>query len=171
MGIAIASNNDENQEKDVVAGSTTTIGTTTNSSTTADSEFILSLSPLSSSTPTNSTNIFLFFTEAEKSTSSTSKDVTSVGNRVYKYELVDNTKLANPTLLLDLSATTDDSHIGGALQIGHDNNLYITLGDQRPTAFARTDDPDSQTKAQNYIDGKEPDGRVVYWESFKMVKE
>ena len=153
LGIATASNpkvDEEKQNKDGDGTITTTTGTIT---TTTNDES-------SSSSSHSPTYVFLFFTEAEKSTSSTSKDVTSVGNRVYKYELVDNTKLANPTLLLDLSATTDDSHIGGALQIGHDNNLYITLGDQRPTAFARTDDPDSQTKAQNYMDGKEPDGRA-----------
>jgi glucose/arabinose dehydrogenase len=108
-------------------------------------------SPLSSPT-----NVFLFFTEAGES-----KGDMPGGNRVYKYELVDNnTKLANPTLLLDLPATPDDSHVGGALQIGPDNNLYLTIGDQRPTAFDRTDDPDSQTKAQNYVDGLEPDGRA-----------
>jgi glucose/arabinose dehydrogenase len=97
----------------------------------------------------------LFFTEAGES-----KGDTSGSNRVYKYQLVENnTKLANPTLLLDLPAMPDDSHVGGALQVGPDNNLYLTIGDQRPTAFDRTDDPDSQTKAQNYVDGKEPDGR------------
>ncbi|HEX6294219.1 MAG TPA: PQQ-dependent sugar dehydrogenase, partial [Nitrososphaeraceae archaeon] len=106
--------------------------------------------------PSSPTYVFLFFTEAGES-----KGDPPAGNRVYKYELVENnTKLVNPTLLLDLPATPDDSHVGGALQIGPDNNLYLTIGDQRPTAFDRTDDPDSQTKAQNYAEGMEPDGRA-----------
>src|ERR687897_2654916 len=106
------------------------------------------------------TDVFLFFTEAGQS-----KSDIPAGNRVYKYELVEgddgNTiKLVNPTLLLDLPAGPDDSHVGGMLDIGPDNNLYLSLGDQRPTAYNKMDSPDSQTKAQNYLDGKEPDGRA-----------
>ena len=83
-----------------------------------------------------------------------------MGNRVYKYELVDdNTKLANPKLLLNLPALPDDSHVGGVVAIGPDNNVYLAVGDQRPTAFNRLDNPDSHTKAQNYVNGIEPDGR------------
>ena len=139
LGIAIASKAEEEGEKQA---DTTMITAERNT----DAGF---------SSPT-STYVFLFFTEAAQS-----KGDTPAGNRVYKYELVDNnTKLANPTLLLDLPATPDDSHVGGALQIGPDNHLYFTVGDQRPTAFSRTDFPDSQTKAQNYINGIEPDGRA-----------
>ena len=99
------------------------------------------------------TNVFLFFTEAK------SGDF-PMGNRVYKYELVnENTKLANPKLLLNLPALPDDSHVGGVVTIGPDNNVYFAVGDQRPTAFNRIDYPDSHTKAQNYVNGKEPDGR------------
>jgi glucose/arabinose dehydrogenase len=99
------------------------------------------------------TNVFLFFTEAK------SGDF-PMGNRVYKYELVnENTKLANPKLLLNLPALPDDSHVGGVVTIGPDNNVYFVVGDQRPTAFNRIDYPDSHTKAQNYVNGKEPDGR------------
>jgi hypothetical protein len=43
--------------------------------------------------------------------------------------------------------------------IGPDNNVYLAVGDQRPTAFNRLDNPDSHTKAQNYVNGIEPDGR------------
>ena len=85
--------------------------------------------------------VFLFFTEAGP----TKSDV-PLGNRVYKYELIDdNTRLANPTLLLDLPAWPDDSHVGGMIGIGPDNNVYLVVGDQRPTAFSRVDHPDSQT--------------------------
>ena len=38
--------------------------------------------------------------------------------------------------------------------------MYIfTVGDQRLTAYNRIVYPDSQTKAQNYVNGIEPDGR------------
>lgn len=99
------------------------------------------------------TNVFLFFTEAKLGEFPT-------GNRVYKYELLDdNTKLANPKLLLNLPALPDDSHVGGSVAIGPDNNVYFTVGDQRPTAFNRIVYPDSHTKAQNYVNWIEPDGR------------
>jgi glucose/arabinose dehydrogenase len=98
-------------------------------------------------------NIFLFFTEAKVGDF-------PMGNRVYKYELVDdNTKLANPKLLLNLPALPDDSHVGGVVAIGPDNNIYTAVGDQRPTAFNRLDHPQYHTKAQNYVNGIEPDGR------------
>jgi aldose sugar dehydrogenase len=144
LGIAIASNDEERDSKENDGDATMR---TTETTTTRESGFSSSASP---------TYVFLFFTEAGQS-----KGDTPGGNRVYKYELVENnTKLANPILLLDLPATPDDSHVGGALQIGPDNNLYLTIGDQRPTAFDRTDSPDSQTKAQNYINGIDPDGRA-----------
>jgi glucose/arabinose dehydrogenase len=111
-------------------------------------------------TPLAATYVFLFFTEAGES-----KGDVPAGNRVYKYELVkgddgNTLKLINPTLLLDLPAGPDDSHVGGMLDIGPDNNLYLSLGDQRPTVYNKMDSPDSQTKAQNYVNGLEPDGRA-----------
>jgi glucose/arabinose dehydrogenase len=111
-------------------------------------------------TSTLPVHVFLFFTEAGEL-----KGDVPAGNRVYKYELVkgddgDTIKLINPTLLLDLPAGPDDSHVGGMLDIGPDHNLYLSLGDQRPTAYNKMDSPDSQTKAQNYVDGLEPDGRA-----------
>jgi glucose/arabinose dehydrogenase len=115
---------------------------------------------MTNTTSTLPAHVFLFFTEAGES-----KGDVPAGNRVYKYELVkgddgNTIKLINPTLLLDLPAGPDDSHVGGMLDIGPDHNLYLSLGDQRPTAYNKMDSPDSQTKAQNYKDGKEPDGRA-----------
>jgi aldose sugar dehydrogenase len=115
---------------------------------------------ITNTTSTLPAHVFLFFTEAGQS-----NDDTPAGNRIYKYELVkgedgNTIKLINPTLLLDLPAGPDDSHVGGMLYIGPDHNLYLSLGDQRPTAYNKMDSPDSQTKAQNYVDGKEPDGRA-----------
>ena len=74
-------------------------------------------------------NVFLFFTEPKLGEF-------PMGNRVYKYELIDdNTKLANPKLLLNLPALPDDSHVGGVVAVGPDNNVYLTVGDQRPTGI------------------------------------
>ena len=85
--------------------------------------------------PTISTYVFVYFTE---STADGNDDCPTVshcnpgneplGNRLYRYELVDN-KLVNPKLLLDLPATPGPGHNGGAIIIGPDNNLYIPIGE------------------------------------------
>src|SRR5918993_3952825 len=77
---------------------------------------------ITNTTSTLPAHVFLFFTEAGES-----KGDVPAGNRVYKYELVkgddgNTIKLINPTLLLDLPAGPDDSHVGGMLDIGPDNN-------------------------------------------------
>src|SRR5919106_337767 len=104
---------------------------------------------------TGSTYVFLYYTEAELTDS---EDVTQekapLGNRLYRYELVNN-KLINPVLLLDLPAIPGPRHNGGAIMIGPDNNLYVPIGD---VDGSHTGGP-GETKAQNYIDGAEPDGR------------
>ena len=75
-----------------------------------------------------------------------------LGNRLYRYELKDN-RLLHPKLLLDLPATPGPLHNGGAIQIGPDNNLYVPIGDVRGYTN------ESITKAQNYKNGTDPDGR------------
>jgi glucose/arabinose dehydrogenase len=101
------------------------------------------------------TYVFLYYTEAELTDS---EDITEgkapLGNRLYRYELVNN-KLINPVLLLDLPAIPGPRHNGGAIMIGPDNNLYVPIGDVDGTGKAEA----FETKAQNYIDGAEPDGR------------
>src|SRR5262249_43810891 len=73
------------------------------------------------------TYIFLYYTEAE----SDGKGI--LGNRLYRYELV-NDKLINPLLLLDLPAISpqkgqENNHDGGKVVIGPDNNVYVVIGD------------------------------------------
>jgi glucose/arabinose dehydrogenase len=51
-----------------------------------------------------------------------------LGNRLYRYELVNN-KLVNPKLLLDVAAVPGPGHNGQKILIGPDNNIYITVGD------------------------------------------
>jgi aldose sugar dehydrogenase len=98
------------------------------------------------------TYVFLYFTEAGPTTG----DVPA-GNRIYRYELVNN-KLVNPKLLLNLPAIPGPSHNGGKLIIGPDNNLYFPLGDLKTSADFLS--KDFQTKAQNYINGIDVDGRA-----------
>ena len=104
---------------------------------------------------TGSTYVFLYYTEAELTDS---EDVIEakdpLGNRLYRYELVNN-KLINPVLLLDIPAIPGPRHNGGAIMIGPDNNLYVPIGDVDGSGKAEA----FETKSQNYVDGAEPDGR------------
>lgn len=80
------------------------------------------------------TYIFLLFTEAENDRKT--KDI--LGNRLYRYEYVDN-RLVNPFLLLDLPAKSlmpakspigaIHNHTGGKVVIGPDENVYVSVGD------------------------------------------
>jgi len=101
------------------------------------------------------TYVFLYYTEAE---SADAEDITEgkepIGNRLYRYELVNN-KLVNPKIILDLPSTPGPRHNGGAIMIGPDNNLYIPVGD----VDGSFKDPEFETQTQNYPDGVEPDGR------------
>jgi glucose/arabinose dehydrogenase len=51
-----------------------------------------------------------------------------VGNRLYRYELNDD-RLVNRKLLLDLPSAPGSDHIGGVIVVGPDNNIYILSGD------------------------------------------
>ena len=89
--------------------------------------------------------VFLYFTEAEDGSGSSSSE--PIGNRLYRYEWV-NDQLVNPILLLDLPATPGPRHNGGVVRIGPDNNVYLVIGDV----------DGHQTQAQNQQSGGEPDG-------------
>ena len=91
--------------------------------------------------------VFIYFTESD------SDGGIPVGNRLYRYELVNNT-LVNPKLLLDLPFRTGPNHNGGSISIGPDNNVYLTIGDLDNV----TDKPRPNTKTQNVIDGEEATG-------------
>ncbi|HEY7757385.1 MAG TPA: PQQ-dependent sugar dehydrogenase [Nitrososphaeraceae archaeon] len=72
------------------------------------------------------TFVFLYYSEANSTG-------IVIGNRLYRYELVDN-KLVNPLLLLNLPATSpiaghENNHNGGKVVIGPDNNVYLVVGD------------------------------------------
>jgi aldose sugar dehydrogenase len=106
------------------------------------------------------TYVFLYYTEEgtgqKGDGSSSSSQSTAVRNHLYRYELV-NDKLINPRLLLDLPANPGPAHQGGKVTIGPDNNIYVSVGDMRPSAFSEAE---GKTKAQNYADAVDPDGRA-----------
>jgi aldose sugar dehydrogenase len=98
--------------------------------------------------------VFLYYTEVKtKDSEDINKGKEPLGNRLYRYELI-NDKLVNPKLLLDLPATPGTDHNGGKIVIGPDNNVYLIIGD--------VEDHESQgyrTMTQNIVKGMEPDGR------------
>src|SRR6266498_135026 len=100
------------------------------------------------------TYVFLYYTEISGNDGEDRQGKEPAGNRLYRYELMDN-KLINPTLLLDLPATPGPRHNGGAIIIGPDNNLYVPIGDVDGSFRG----PSSQTVTQNYQNGKDADGR------------
>lgn len=99
---------------------------------------------------TTAAYVFLYYTQAQIHTSD---DITEgkqpLGNRLYRYELIDN-KLVNPRLLLDLPATPGAIGDGGKVIIGPDNDVYVTIGDVGINGH--------NTKTQNVQNGSEPDG-------------
>lgn len=95
-----------------------------------------------SNSAATTTYVFLYYTEAESGDGSK-----ALGNRVYRYELV-NGKLAEQQLILDLPAFPGPRHNGGAIAIGPDENLYVTIGDV----------DGHKTQFQNIKNGTLPDG-------------
>ena len=94
--------------------------------------------------------VFLYFTKSGTDGDDAIQNETyKVSNQLYRYELVNNSKLQNPKLLLSMPSTWRSFHVGGDLLIGPDNNLYLTTGDQ--TRY-------KTTQAQNIKNGSNPDG-------------
>jgi aldose sugar dehydrogenase len=103
----------------------------------------------------NANIVYFYYTESERdanddcsSSVSCSDENEPFGNRLYRYELVDN-KLVNPKLLLDLPASPGGSHNGGSMLIGSDNNIYLPIGEVGYQAG----------QISNNDDGPPPDGR------------
>ena len=102
----------------------------------------------------STTYVFLYFTEINGNDGDDRKGKLPVGNRLYRYELV-NDKLVNPILLLDLPALPGPRHNGGAIEIGPDQNIYVPVGDIDGSFKAGF----TATKTQNFDDGVTADGR------------
>ena len=100
------------------------------------------------------TYVFLYYTQSGGATGDdVNQGVQPLGNRVYRYELV-NDKLVNPKLLLSLPVKPGPAHNGGKIIIGPDNNLYLVIGDLNSI---KTNS--NVTQAENAKDGLPPDGR------------
>jgi glucose/arabinose dehydrogenase len=97
--------------------------------------------------------VFLYYTETKSKDGEDLQGEGLLGNRLYRFELVDN-KLINPKLLIDLPVTPGPNHNGGSVAIGPDNNVYLSIGDLDNV----TDRPRPNTKTQNVKDGEEPNG-------------
>ncbi len=100
------------------------------------------------------TYVFLYFTEISGKDGDDRKGKEPEGNRLYRYELVDD-KLVNPTLLLDLPAVPGPRHNGGAIEIGPDENIYIPVGDIDGSFSSGY----QATQTQNFASGIVADGR------------
>ena len=98
--------------------------------------------------------VFLYYTESMNGDVTNSTVTEPSYNKLYRYELVNN-KLINPKLLFALPSPNHYSHIGGGLQIGPDNNLYLTVGDMHGEKNETT-----RMMVENYKDGAIPDGRA-----------
>jgi aldose sugar dehydrogenase len=98
--------------------------------------------------------VFLYYTESTSGDGTNASSTDPSYNKLYRYELINN-KLKNPKLLFRAPTPNRYSHIGGGLQIGPDNNLYLTVGDMHGDQNKST-----TTMAQNFKDGVIPDGRA-----------
>ena len=102
-------------------------------------------------------NVFLYYTQAHTRDSEDedlSNPIEPLGNRVYKYDLINN-KLVNPILLLNLPAMPGPRHMGGVIAIGPDDNLYVSVGDLDGTFRGKK----YETMTQNYQNSTIVDGR------------
>jgi aldose sugar dehydrogenase len=98
--------------------------------------------------------IFLYYTESPSGDATNSSAIGPSYNKLYRYEFI-NGKLVNPKLIFTAPTPNRYSHIGGGLEVGPDNNLYLTVGDMHGDQNKTT-----STMAQNYIEGTFPDGRA-----------
>ena len=104
------------------------------------------------------TYVFLYFTESgDGRDGSDSEGIVPAGNRLYRYELLENTegtaKLINSKLLLDLPARPGPRYNGGPLLVNQNQNnndiiVYLMIGDL----------DHRETQSENYGDGPPPDG-------------
>jgi glucose/arabinose dehydrogenase len=101
--------------------------------------------------------VFLYYTETQSRDGEDLKGRDPLGNRLYRYDLVEN-KLLNPKLLLDLPSIPGSVHNGGKVLVGPDNNVYLTIGDVNRNN--KNGSNSTITRSQNQENGLEVDGRA-----------
>jgi glucose/arabinose dehydrogenase len=103
------------------------------------------------------TYVFLYYTESGGGQDGDdSAGVVPAGNRLYRYELVENAEtglaeLINPKLLLDLPARPGPRYNGGPLLVSQNQSetiVYLMVGDL----------DHRETQSENFEDGPPPDG-------------
>ena len=99
----------------------------------------------------------MYFTQTLKDGDDVANGTVPLGNRLYRYNLVDG-KLVNPKLLLDLPTLPGSAHNGGKVLVGPDGFVYLTIGDLNRSNANMSNS--TITKVQNHAEGLEPDGRA-----------
>ena len=79
-------------------------------------------------TNSNLVHVFLYFTESVKDGDDVSERKIPLGNRLYRYDLV-NDRLINPKLILDLPSTPGSAHNGGEILLDGKGYIYLIIGD------------------------------------------
>ena len=96
----------------------------------------------------NDTRIFVYFTRSSALNDTIgAKGEKSAGNVLYQYQLI-GSRLLNPLLLLELPPKKHPDHNGGAVIVGPDANIYVSVGDGG----------NDTTQTQNAIGGECPNG-------------
>lgn len=119
-------------------------------------------SAVSKNDVSNSTYVFLYYTESnsansfseEGSFNHTKQPSIEFGNKLYRYDLIGES-LINPKLLLQLPSTPGPENNGGHIIIGPDENLYLIIGN----AMDDSNESVVQTLVQNFVNGSAADGR------------
>jgi glucose/arabinose dehydrogenase len=94
--------------------------------------------------------VFLYYTEAEEEDGGE-----PLGNRLYRYEFLDN-ELVNPKMLLDLPVGIDNpAHNGGIIKLGPDGNVYVVIGNLLGPGLSEDVE---HTLDQNIEDGDQVEG-------------
>ena len=94
--------------------------------------------------------VFLYYTEAEEEDGGE-----PLGNRLYRYEFLDN-ELVNPKMLLDLPVGDDNpAHNGGVIRLGPDGNVYVVIGNLLGPGLSEDVE---HTLDQNIEDGDQVEG-------------
>jgi aldose sugar dehydrogenase len=101
--------------------------------------------------------VFLYYTESVKDGDDLSNSKVPLGNRLYRYDLV-NDKLVNPKQLLNLPSTPGSAHNGGKILLDSKGNIYVTIGDLNRSNAKKSNS--TITLVQNNKDGLYPDGRA-----------